>query len=208
VTATELVAAQDAANLIREKTGVVVPVTTILSHFEAEGTTQGYNYAGLGPGWTFSSPAAFARAYAATVSSRIESALQQGALQRGEVVSDPALYAAILQYAGPKPYCASGCGAFYQAGAAYAPLFGKIPFSSGVFTPVVGPKTTVSEAAQGGANSEEPSSPGASPNYGIFTGLINWISQVAGRALLVLVLVVAALIVFAANLRGEIRQVE
>jgi len=207
MTATEIVAAQEAANLIHAKTGVVVPVTTILSHFEAEGTNQGYNFAGLGPGWTFSSSSAFARAYAATVSNRIEAALHQGALQRGEVVSDPALYAAILQYGGPEPYCASGCGAFYQAGQAYAPLFGKIPFSSGVLTPIVGPKTTVSEAAQGQANPEEPS-PSQKPNYGIFTGLIDWISQVAGRTLLVLVLVIAALIVFAANLRSGIRQVE
>ena len=102
-------------------TGVFVPPSVILQHFAAENSvspTAQNNYAGLMSGGSlssFGSGKQFAHAYTTHyVIPDLQGAIRKGAVKRGQKLT-AAQYAAALQYGGPHPYCASGCGSFYTA---------------------------------------------------------------------------------------------
>lgn len=108
--------AQSISAALKSRTGVVVPSSVILAHFNAEGTSSGNNYAGLMSGGkliSFPTSQAFASEYVNTVASQIHGAQSQGFIPSGGTLNQQQ-YAQALQLGGAHAYCASGCGSFYN----------------------------------------------------------------------------------------------
>lgn len=104
------------AHAIKVRSGLTVPASVILSHFHAEGTASGNNYAGLmqnGKLIDFPSSSAFATEYVNTVVPHLVGGLQQGFYPSGSTLN-AGQYAGALQYGTNHAYCTSQCGTFYQ----------------------------------------------------------------------------------------------
>lgn len=108
--------AQSIAAALKRQTGVSVPSSVILAHFQAEGTTGGNNYAGLmqnGKLISFPSQSAFAAEYVNTVAPHLTGAINQGYVTPGSTLTQQQ-YAQALQLGTAHPYCGSNCGNFYD----------------------------------------------------------------------------------------------
>lgn len=114
VNLTALAASISAA--LKQRTGVVVPSSVILAHFNAEGTSAGNNFAGLMQGGKliqFPTSSAFASEYVNTVAAQIHGGQTKGFIPTGGTLNQQQ-YAQALQLGGNSAYCGGGCGNFYN----------------------------------------------------------------------------------------------
>lgn len=144
---------------LKQRTGVTVPSSVILQHFQAEGTSAGNNYAGLMSGGQlihFGSLSSFQQEYLNTVAPHLLGAIKQKLIFPGSTVT-PQQYAAALQHGTANPYCASNCGTFYQQGTSF---WQQVLEGLGAvntvdpYSPVIGPSGKKGQQAGKQANSQ------------------------------------------------------
>lgn len=139
--------AQEISTSLKFRTGLIVPIGTILEHFRAEGTgatslggngTGGYNLAGImnpsGQLADYTTQQQFISEYVATAANDITGAQKKGLVGTSGVLT-PNGYALALQKGGTAPYCQSQCGSFYTGGAGTGKYQGGSSKGGGSTTP-------------------------------------------------------------------------